>query len=163
MILIILYLISSVYSIKSNLKQEKILKEELMNKLTHLNLYSEFGSNPNDLFLENDLQKGYFKEEIISKDKNNNIKDIEFITRDSKKNKMKEKDKQKNKKYYNINKHDLLEYNLKNSFEEMFNKVINEIKEWIELFLLRLILEIQKLLIDNLLILNYDFFDLDIY
>ena len=85
MILIILYLINSVYSIKSNLKQEKILKEELMNKLTYLNLYSEFGSNPNDLFLENDLQKGYFKEEIISKDKNNNIKDIEFITRDSKK------------------------------------------------------------------------------
>ena len=85
MILIILYLIGSVYSIKSNLKQEKILKEELMNKLTHLNLYSEFGSNPNDLFLENDLQKEYFKEEIISKDKNNNIKDIEFITRDSKK------------------------------------------------------------------------------
>ena len=163
MILIILYLINSVYSIKSNLKQEKILKEELMNKLTHLNLYSEFGSNPNDLFLENDLQKGYFKEEIISKDKNNNIKDIEFITRDSKKNKMKEKDKQKNKKYYNINKHDLLEYNLKNNFEEIFNKVINEIKEWIELSLLRLILEIQKLLFDNLLILNYDFFDLDIY
>ena len=76
---------------------------------------------------------------------------------------MKEKDKQKNKKYYNINKHDLLEYNLKNSFEEIFNKVINEIKEWIELSLLRLILEIQKLLFDNLLILNYNFFDLDIY
>ena len=76
---------------------------------------------------------------------------------------MKEKDKQKNKKYYNINKHDLLEYYLKNNFEEIFNKVINEIKEWIELSLLRLILEIQKLLIDNLLILNYDFFDLDIY
>ena len=76
---------------------------------------------------------------------------------------MKEKDKQKNKKYYNINKHDLLEYYLKNDFEEIFNKVINEIKEWIVLSLLRLILEIQKLLFDNLLILNYDFFDLDIY
>ena len=56
-----------------------------------------------------------------------------------------------------------MEYYLKNDFEEIFNKVINEIKEWIELSLLRLILEIQKLLIDNLLILNYDFFDLDIY
>ena len=76
---------------------------------------------------------------------------------------MKEKDKQKIKKYYNINKHDLLKYYSKNDFEEIFNKVINEIKEWIELSLLRLILEIQKLLIDNLLILNYDFFDLDIY
>ena len=84
MILIILCLIGSIYSIKSNLEYEKVFEDEFMNKLSYLNLYNEYGDDEyglesKDLLLENDLQKGYFKDEIISREKNRNIKDIEFI------------------------------------------------------------------------------------
>ena len=84
MILIILCLIGSIYSIKSNLEYEKVFEDEFMNKLSYLNLYNEYGDDEyglesKDLLLENDLQKGYFKDEIISREKNSNIKDIEFI------------------------------------------------------------------------------------
>ena len=89
MILIILCLIGSIYSIKSNLEYEKVLEEEFMNKLSYLNVYNDYGDDDygqrtgigdwdsSDSLFENEQQKTYFKEEIISKE-NNNIKDIEF-------------------------------------------------------------------------------------
>ena len=62
MILIILCLIGSIYSIKSNLEYEKVFEDEFMNKLSYLNLYNEYGDDEyglesKDLLLENDLKR----------------------------------------------------------------------------------------------------------
>ena len=101
MILIILCLIGSIYSIQSNLEFEKAIEEEFMNKLSYLNALNEYAeeeqnqrenykeySQGNSLF-DNERQKIYFKEEIISQ-VNNNVKDVDFIlkyksSRDTKK------------------------------------------------------------------------------
>ena len=90
MILIILCLIGSIYSIKSNLEYEKVLEDEFMNKLSYLNVLNDYGEDDyaqrmgmgdwdqSEFLFENDQQKAYFKEEIISRE-NNKIKDIDFI------------------------------------------------------------------------------------
>ena len=93
MVLIILCLIGSIYSIKSNIEYEKILEDEFMNKLSYLNVINDYGEDdyiprmggigdwdPNDILFENEQQKAYFKEEIISRE-NKKIKDVEFILR----------------------------------------------------------------------------------
>ena len=93
MVLIILCLIGSIYSIKSNIEYEKILEEEFMNKLSYLNVINDYGEDdyiprmggigdwdPNEILFENEQQKAYFKEEIISRE-NKKIKDVEFILR----------------------------------------------------------------------------------
>jgi hypothetical protein len=90
MILIILCLIGSIYSIKSNIEYEKVLEEEFMNKLSYLNVINDYSDDDygqrsgigdwdhSDFLFENEQQKIYFKEEIISRE-NNKIKDIDFI------------------------------------------------------------------------------------
>ena len=91
MVLIILCLIGSIYSIKSNLEYEKILEDEFMNKLSYLNVINNYGEDdyvprmggigdwdPNEILFENEQQKAYFKDEIISRE-NKKIKDVEFI------------------------------------------------------------------------------------
>ena len=91
MVLIILCLIGSIYSIKSNLEYEKILEDEFMNKLSYLNVINEYNEDdyiphmggmgdwdPNEILFENEQQKTYFKDEIISRE-NKKIKDVEFI------------------------------------------------------------------------------------
>ena len=90
MILIILCLIGSIYSIKSNLEYEKVLEDEFMNKLSYLNVLNDYGEDDyaqrmgmgdwdqSEFLFENEQQKAYFKEEIISRE-NNKIKDIDFI------------------------------------------------------------------------------------
>ena len=91
MVLIILCLIGSIYSIKSNLEYEKILEDEFMNKLSYLNVINDYGEDdyiprmggmgdwdPNEIMFENEQQKAYFKDEIISRE-NKKIKDVEFI------------------------------------------------------------------------------------
>jgi hypothetical protein len=90
MILIILCLIGSIYSIKSNIEYEKVLEEEFMNKLSYLNVINDYNDDDygqrsgigdwdqNDFLFENEQQKTYFKEEIISRE-NSKIKDIDFI------------------------------------------------------------------------------------
>ena len=177
MILIILCLIGSIYSIKSNLEYEKVLEEEFMNKLSYLNGLNDYGDDDyghgpgigdwdqSDFLFENEQQKLYFKEELISKE-NNKIKDIEFIlkyksSRDGKNdsdflkscqgyehnlllirndkgqkfalvsknfqevlkgNKMGDSKKfKKNFVLYNINKHDIFEYNFTKNLEEIYN------------------------------------------
>ena len=92
MILIILCLIGSIYSIKSNIEYERVLEDEFMNKLSYLNVINDYGDDdyipkmgggdwdPNDILFENEQQKAYFKEEIISRE-NKKIKDVEFILR----------------------------------------------------------------------------------
>ena len=177
MILIILCLIGSIYSIKSNLEYEKVLEEEFMNKLSYLNGLNDYGDDDyghgpgigdwdqSDYLFENEQQKLYFKEELISKE-NNKIKDIEFIlkyksSRDGKNdsdflkscqgyehnlllirndkgqkfalvsknfqevlkgNKMGDSKKfKKNFVLYNINKHDIFEYNFTKNLEEIYN------------------------------------------
>ena len=91
MILIILCLIGSIYSIKSNLDYEKVLEDEFMNKLSYLNVINDYGDDDfnqkkgigdwdqSDFLFENEQQKMYFKEELISRENNNKIKDIDFI------------------------------------------------------------------------------------
>ena len=177
MILIILCLIGSIYSIKSNLEYEKVLEEEFMNKLSYLNGLNDYGDDDyghgpgigdwdqSDYLFENEQQKLYFKEELISKE-NNKIKDIEFIlkyksSRDGKNdsdflkscqgyehnlllirndkgqkfalvsknfqevlkgNKMGDSKKfKKNFVLYNINKHDIFEYNFTKNLEDIYN------------------------------------------
>ena len=177
MILIILCLIGSIYSIKSNLEYEKVLEEEFMNKLSYLNGLNDYGDDDyghgpgigdwdqSDFLFENEQQKLYFKEELISKE-NNKIKDIEFIlkyksSRDGKNdsdflkscqgyehnlllirndkgqkfalvsknfqevlkgNKMGDSKKfKKNFVLYNINKHDIFEYNFTKNLEDIYN------------------------------------------
>ena len=91
MVLIILCLLGSIYSIKSNLEYEKILEDEFMNKLSYLNVINDYGEDdyiprmgtmgdwdPNEILFENEQQKAYFKEEIISRE-NKKVKDVEFI------------------------------------------------------------------------------------
>ena len=90
MILIILCLIGSIYSIKSNLEYEKVLEDEFMNKLSYLNVINDYGDDDynqrsgigdwdqNEFLFENEQQKNYFKEEIIARE-NNKIKDIDFM------------------------------------------------------------------------------------
>jgi WD40 repeat protein len=90
MILIILCLIGSIYSIKSNIEYEKVLEEEFMNKLSYLNVINDYNDDDygqrsgigdwdqSDFLFENEQQKTYFKEEIISRE-NSKIKDIDFI------------------------------------------------------------------------------------
>jgi len=181
MILIILCLIGSIYSIKSNLEYEKILEEEFMNKLSYLNVYNDYGEDNYDLrngmggwdqgeFLIDEQQKLFFKEEIISK-QNNKIKDIEFnlkykSSKDGKKfdnfysnckgvvdtllllrnegahkfgliskniadilrgNKVKDSQIKKNFMIYNLNRHDIFEYNIDKNFEEIYNSFIKNI------------------------------------
>ena len=91
MILIILCLIGSIYSIKSNLDYEKVLEDEFMNKISYLNVINDYGDDDfnqkkgigdwdqSDFLFENEQQKMYFKEELISRENNNKIKDIDFI------------------------------------------------------------------------------------
>ena len=182
MILIILCLIGSIYSIKSNLEYEKILEEEFMNKLSYLNVYNDYGEDNYELrtgmgggwdqgeFLIDEQQKLFFKEEIISK-QNNKIKDIEFnlkykSSKDGKKfdnfysnckgvvdtllllrnegahkfgliskniadilrgNKIKESQIKKNFMIYNLNRHDIFEYNIDKNFDEIYNSFIKNI------------------------------------
>ena len=90
MILIILCLIGSIYSIKSNIEYEKVLEDEFMNKLSYLNVINDYGDDDynqrsgigdwdqNEFLFENEQQKNYFKEEIIARE-NNKIKDIDFM------------------------------------------------------------------------------------
>jgi len=91
MILIILCLIGSIYSIRSNLEYDKILEDEFVNKLSYLNVLNDYGEDDYgqrrgmddwgqfDFLFDNEQQKSYFKDEIISKENNNKIKDIEFL------------------------------------------------------------------------------------
>ena len=91
-ILIILCLLGSIYSIKSDLEYEKLMEDEFMKKLSYLNIVNEnnedepikrsndFNENDklkNSLF-ENEKQELFFKEEIIKKG-GDNIKDVDFI------------------------------------------------------------------------------------
>lgn len=102
MVLIILCLIGSIYSIQSNLEFEKAIEEEFMNKLSYLNTLNEYAEEQQnqrinyynkeyseDSLFDNERQKIYFKEEIINL-VGNDIKDVDFImkyksSRDSKK------------------------------------------------------------------------------
>ena len=100
-ILIILCLLGSIYSIKSDLEYEKVIEEEFMNKLAYLNIVNDYGDEElnkknkggegkngmtekgeideirNSLF-ENEDQELYFKEEIIKKE-GGDIKDVYFM------------------------------------------------------------------------------------
>ena len=99
-ILIILCLLGSIYSIKSDLEYEKVIEEEFMNKLAYLNIvdYADDDLNKkikrdeekngmiekgeideirNSLF-ENEDQELYFKEQIIKKE-GGDIKDVYFL------------------------------------------------------------------------------------
>ena len=96
-ILIILCLLGSIYSIKSDLEYEKVVEEEFMNRLAYLNVINEYDGDDelakkmnnnmnnrggfdtlrNSLF-ENEDQESYFREEIIKKE-GGDIKDVYFI------------------------------------------------------------------------------------
>ena len=99
-ILIILCLLGSIYSIKSDLEYEKVIEEEFMNKLAYLNIVDygdddlnkkikgdegkngltekgEIDEIRNSLF-ENEDQELYFKEQIIKKE-GGDIKDVYFL------------------------------------------------------------------------------------
>ena len=181
MILIILCLIGSIYSIKSNLEYEKILEEEFMNKLSYLNIYNDYSEENYGLrrgmdtwdqgeFLIDEQQKLFFKEEIINK-QNNKIKDVEFnlkykSSKDGKNfdnfyssckgvvdtlllirnegahkfgliskniadilrgNKIKDSQIKKNFMIYNLNRHDIFEYNIDKNFDEIYNSFVKNI------------------------------------
>ena len=91
-ILIILCLLGSIYSIKSDLEYEKLMEDEFIRKLSYLNIINENNEDEqikkdndfneseklkNSLF-ENEKQELFFKDEIIKKG-GDNIKDVDFI------------------------------------------------------------------------------------
>ena len=102
-IVVILCLLGSIYSIKSDLEYEKLIEEDFLNKLAYLNIGNEYYDDedeeqdyPHNIFknkngdidfkkynnslFENDNQVQYFKEEIAKKyDDLKGIKDIDFI------------------------------------------------------------------------------------
>lgn len=90
-ILIILCLLGSIYSVKSDLEYEKLMEEEFMRKLSYLNIINENNdeeiirkdNNLNDSdkyknsLFENEKQELFFKEEIFKKG-GDNIKNVDF-------------------------------------------------------------------------------------
>lgn len=91
-ILIILCLLGSIYSIKSDLEYEKMMEDEFIRKLSYLNIindnnedepikkdndFNESEKLKNSLF-ENEKQELFFKEEIKKKG-GDTVKDVDFI------------------------------------------------------------------------------------
>ena len=97
-ILIILCLLGSIYSIRSDLEYEKIIEEDFINKLSYLNIGNDNNDDQYNIFknknnenirtdyknqlFDTENQELYFKKEIIKKgdgDEDNEIIDVKFI------------------------------------------------------------------------------------
>ena len=100
--LVILYLIGFIYSVKSDLEYERIIKEDIINKLDYLDIGSEYNNDEdedqvfkefNNSLFDNDKQLIFLKE-VIAKTNNDTegIKDIYFLLKYKRKNEQKDFD-----------------------------------------------------------------------
>ena len=100
--LVILYLIGFIYSVKSDLEYERIIKEDIINKLDYLDIGSEYYNDEdedqvfkefNNSLFDNDKQLIFLKE-VIAKTNNDTegIKDIYFLLKYKRKNEQKDFD-----------------------------------------------------------------------
>ena len=148
-IVVILCLLGSIYSIKSDLEYEKLIEDDFLNKLAYLNIGNEYYDEDDEeqeytariikknletidlkkynfSLFENDKQISFFKEEIFKTIDDIRIKDIDFILKYKSKSEPKSFDKFYNN-CKNIKDNLILMKNNKGKKLAIFSKNIYEI------------------------------------